>query len=195
MGGTRKPKKGHRMSLGAFDVTQQPGVQAPLGFWDPVGFQDGTEETFVKYRTAEIKHGRAAMMAIAGLIYQHSNSLPGNFQAISGLKALEDPQAQQGMAFVFLLTGFYELRIFKDFQPDQEFPGDFKNPLGWTIGTDDSSPTFPKRAQNGELANGRLAMVGFIGVIVAECNTGLDAVDQWAAATQRWSTMGGFESF
>ena len=72
---------------------------------------------------------------------------------------------------------------------------DFGNPLGWTIGEDDQSPTYPPRARNGELANGRLAMVGFVGVTVAEANTGLDCIDQWAAATARWSTMGGFENF
>merc|ERR1719401_548006 len=182
------------VSLGAFDPASQPGVQAPLGYWDPAGLQDGTEETFLRYRTAEIKHGRVAMMAIAGLLYQHSNALPG-FPTVSGLKALQEPLAQQGMAFVFLLTGFYELLIFRDGRPGQAFPGDFGNPLGWVQGDDDASPTYLPRAQNGELANGRLAMIGFIGVTVAEANTGLDAVDQWAAATQRWGSMTGFENF
>merc|ERR1712187_86197 len=40
------------------------GAQAPLGFWDPMGFlKDGDEETWKQYRTAEIKHGRVCMFA------------------------------------------------------------------------------------------------------------------------------------
>ena len=40
------------------------GVQAPVGFWDPVGYtRDGDAETFKRRRETEIKHGRVAMYA------------------------------------------------------------------------------------------------------------------------------------
>merc|ERR1712039_306470 len=45
------------------------GVQAPVGFWDPVGFtQDGDVEAFNRRRGIEIKHGRISMLATMGYI-------------------------------------------------------------------------------------------------------------------------------
>ena len=39
-------------------------MQAPVGFWDPVGYtRDGDAETFKRRRETEIKHGRVAMYA------------------------------------------------------------------------------------------------------------------------------------
>ncbi|CAM9815517.1 unnamed protein product, partial [Heterosigma akashiwo] len=35
------------------------GVQAPLGFWDPLGLlAEADQERFDRLRTVEIKHGR-----------------------------------------------------------------------------------------------------------------------------------------
>ena len=46
--------------LRAFE--EELGVQAPVGFWDPVGYtRDGDLETFKRRRETEIKHGRVAM--------------------------------------------------------------------------------------------------------------------------------------
>merc|ERR1711870_109867 len=45
------------------------GVQAPVGFWDPVGFtKDGNTALFLRRRTVEIKHGRISMLAAMGYI-------------------------------------------------------------------------------------------------------------------------------
>ena len=44
------------------------GVQAPVGFWDPVGFtSDGDVATFKRRRSVELKHGRISMMATMGV--------------------------------------------------------------------------------------------------------------------------------
>merc|ERR1719231_471406 len=57
-----------------FKPEEQPGVQAPLGFWDPLGLSkpneqgDVDEELFFRRRVAEIKHGRFAMLACVGYI-------------------------------------------------------------------------------------------------------------------------------
>ena len=41
---------------------EELGVQAPVGFWDPVGYtRDGDIEIFKRRRETEIKHGRVAM--------------------------------------------------------------------------------------------------------------------------------------
>merc|ERR1719223_82569 len=40
------------------------GVQAPVGFWDPLGLaSDGSQENFKRRRSVEIKHGRLSMIA------------------------------------------------------------------------------------------------------------------------------------
>ena len=44
------------------------GVQAPVGFWDPVGFtSDGDVASFKRRRSVELKHGRISMMATMGV--------------------------------------------------------------------------------------------------------------------------------
>jgi hypothetical protein len=46
-----------------------PGIQEPIGFFDPLGFSaDNDEATFKRRRTVEIKHGRVAMFATMGYI-------------------------------------------------------------------------------------------------------------------------------
>ncbi|CAE7912341.1 unnamed protein product, partial [Symbiodinium necroappetens] len=53
--------------LRAFE--EELGVQAPVGFWDPVGYtRDGSVETFKRRRETEIKHGRVAMYAASALV-------------------------------------------------------------------------------------------------------------------------------
>ena len=53
------------MTLTAFE--NELGVQAPVGFWDPVGFtSDGDVATFKRRRSVELKHGRISMMATMG---------------------------------------------------------------------------------------------------------------------------------
>merc|ERR1712176_847396 len=45
------------------------GVQAPLGFWDPLGFtKDGDVAAFNRRRQVELKHGRVCMLATMGYI-------------------------------------------------------------------------------------------------------------------------------
>ena len=42
--------------------TTDLGVQAPVGFWDPLGLSKGADAaTFNRRRAVEIKHGRVAM--------------------------------------------------------------------------------------------------------------------------------------
>ncbi|CAE8672147.1 unnamed protein product [Polarella glacialis] len=46
----------------SFEVSQQSGIQEPIGFFDPLGLSaDNDEATFKRRRTVEIKHGRVAM--------------------------------------------------------------------------------------------------------------------------------------
>ena len=54
-----------QVTLTAFE--NELGVQAPVGFWDPVGFTaDGDVAAFKRRRSVELKHGRISMMATMG---------------------------------------------------------------------------------------------------------------------------------
>lgn len=63
---TCKPKlHSHCSAMRAFE--SELGVQAPVGFWDPLGFaRDGDEMKFKRRRASEVKHGRVCMYACLG---------------------------------------------------------------------------------------------------------------------------------
>ena len=67
------------LSAPAFDVQGLAGISAPLGFWDPAGFSNGTPETKMRfYREVEIKHSRVAMLAAVGFpLAEHWHPLWG----------------------------------------------------------------------------------------------------------------------
>merc|ERR1719446_1736469 len=44
-----------------------PGALAPVGFFDPLGLAEkATDATLMRYREAELAHGRIAMLAVIG---------------------------------------------------------------------------------------------------------------------------------
>merc|ERR1712190_625397 len=69
------------------------GVQAPVGFWDPVGFtKDGDEFSFKRRRSVEIKHGRICMLATMGYITpEHTGKCPGFLSPSENLKFADVP--------------------------------------------------------------------------------------------------------
>merc|ERR1712061_259590 len=98
-----------------FDPSTQVGAMDPLGFWDPCGFcKDKDRATFLKYRGAELKHGRVAMLCIVGFLAQPSLRFPGFEQVPDGVGALTSAPAAAGFACLFLLAGFFESRILAD---------------------------------------------------------------------------------
>ena len=53
------------------DASGMDGIQAPTGFFDPLGLsKSASDETLAWYRAAEIKHGRVAMAAFVGYCVQ-----------------------------------------------------------------------------------------------------------------------------
>jgi len=53
------------------------GVIAPTGFWDPAKLSSGiSEDKFAQYRTAELKHGRVAQLAVLGYVVQECYRFP-----------------------------------------------------------------------------------------------------------------------
>jgi len=155
-----------------FNPATQIGAMAPLGFFDPAGFSKvGDKDGFRNLRSAELKHGRVAMMAALGAVAQHFIKFPGFESVPSGLRAVVTPPGMYGFAALFALSGVLELTLWTQ-DPAKE-AGDFGDPVGFGMYDDEM------RAR--EINNGRFAMFAALGIISAELLTGKDAVQQLGA--------------
>merc|ERR1719362_136085 len=184
---------------GSFDISMQNGVCAPYGepgvsYWDPAGLaKDINADTFRQYRQAELKHGRICMLAVLGLISQHTWRFKPIFDQNSDSFSLSpsgigaaSPEAPSAAYFglIVLIAGLIEVSA----TDDNREPGDFGDPLqfakayGLNVDDEDDIALF----KNFELNHCRLAMVGFLGAVAAEVASGLDAVDQWSMSGSAW---------
>jgi len=153
-----------------FDPSKQLGAMAPLGFFDPAGFSKvGDKEGFCNLRSAEIKHGRVAMMAAVGALAQHFIKFPGFESVPAGLTAVTTAPGTYGFAALFLVSGALELGVWVE-DPSKE-PGNFGDPAGLGMYDDEM------RCR--EINNGRFAMFAALGIISAELLTGKDAAQQF----------------
>jgi len=152
-----------------FSKESQIGAQAPLGFWDPLGFCEN-EEKFKDFRAKEIKHGRLAMMGALGMLTQSVVQLPGMEGVPKDVTAAFVGNGQVGFLLTLAIIGGLEAAVFVQ-DPSKE-PGNFGNPVPWF---DDYSDEMRAR----ELNNGRIAMFSAIGIIAASLYTGKSAVEQF----------------
>ena len=69
----------------SFSIRDMPGITAPFGFFDPMGFSaDASEGKLRFYREAELKHGRVAMLASLGfLVGEHFHPIFSKVNVIS----------------------------------------------------------------------------------------------------------------
>jgi len=148
-----------------------------------VGSLATDEATFRKYRSAEIKHGRIAMLATFGIVVQHyyhfkALSFPDAYldleAAPNGLSAVWTYPSNVGFACLFLAAGIFEMY----YNDEGREPGDYGDPwnLKEAVVKDGDLKTF----RSYEIEHGRLAMFGILGSLAAEYTSGWDAVDQWA---------------
>jgi len=141
----------------------------PLGFFDPLGFsKDASPETMKKFREAELKHGRVAMIACFGMLMADSTSrFPRVFEKFSSnplQAALDCPKLGWLQILTFIM--FIEtLGVLNSKRPDYE-PGNFLGSSQWE--TDATWESY----QTKELNNGRLAMFGAIGMLTGSYLTG-----------------------
>jgi len=155
-----------------FDPAEQIGAMPPLGYFDPLGFcKVGDRDGFRKYRFAEIKHGRIAMMAATGAVFAHFIQLPG-FEGRTTLGSIYmgafSAPGIYGANVLLYVVALLELGAW---QPDDtKEPGDFGDPLGFGMYDDEM------RAR--EINNGRFAMFAALGIVAAQAYTGKDAVEQ-----------------
>jgi hypothetical protein len=157
-----------------------PGVLAPTGFFDPLGFaQKGISLNDVKRnREAEVQHGRVAMIAAVGFLA--GEAIDGPFNIVG--PANDQLQQMPTPAFVLLTAAIAAAELNRarigwvepDFKSwnrtlwrlrENYYPGD--------IGFDplNLKPEDPKAfasMQTKELQNGRLAMIGVAGMCAQE---------------------------
>eukprot|EP00526_Cylindrotheca_closterium_P019139 CAMPEP_0113658150 /NCGR_PEP_ID=MMETSP0017_2-20120614/31523_1 /TAXON_ID=2856 /ORGANISM="Cylindrotheca closterium" /LENGTH=220 /DNA_ID=CAMNT_0000572319 /DNA_START=69 /DNA_END=731 /DNA_ORIENTATION=+ /assembly_acc=CAM_ASM_000147 len=186
------PAKQARTSTAVFGDARSPdglGVDpGPLGLFDPLGLAEDTE-SFARRRAVEIKHGRVAMAAFVGMLFQETGiTFPGTIDLkgeIPFSSILDD-----GMGFAALAkvpsTGLLQILIFGLFaesvaMPAGQYTGGPQNLPGGYDGNDYIIPTIPggypftkqiedvekrDRALNVEIQNGRGAMLGVTGAMM-----------------------------
>jgi len=146
------------------------GITKPLGYFDPFGFSKGKQQSdLVKLREAELKHGRWGMISAVAIPI---TELVTQKQAIH---VLDNANAMTVSSFLTLVYA-YEFRTIllgwenpftnssNYFVMKQDYnPGDAGFSLPKTFL--DKDETF---MSNAELNNGRLAMIGSIGMITQE---------------------------
>merc|ERR1719490_607510 len=173
------------------------GVQAPVGFFDPIGFtKDGDVSSFKRRRSVEIKHGRICMLATMGYITPEiTGKFPGFLSPSEGLKFADVPNGLAAISKV-PFTGWVQMIAYAGFtEAKANYDEDVKNTpgdMGWKpplLATED--PDTKTRRLNAELANGRLAMMAIIGMFFQDGLTG-SAWGDWANYTD--SPLRAFES-
>ncbi|CAE7886965.1 FCPE, partial [Symbiodinium microadriaticum] len=162
------------------------GVQAPVGFWDPLGLSaDGDAAVFARRREVELKHGRISMFATIGCLAGSFSYIvpeyfrwPGELSPKLGLKFTDIPNGLaaltkvpgQGWGQIVAFLGTYELFINK---PVGEEPGNYgEGNLGLGFLGPVADPEARKKKLSAELANGRLAMMAIIGMLFQDGLTG-----------------------
>ena len=147
------------------------GMVGDVGF-DPLGLAGVADIRFL--REAELKHGRVAMLAAAGSIFQDIAVDPSYKALVGGAKmtGIHDALVKQGaMGQILLWVSFLEvfgtIALFETLE-GKRAPGDFKfDPLGFG-----KNPETAKRYALAEIKNGRLAMMGVGGMVHGYLLTG-----------------------
>ncbi|CAN0085698.1 unnamed protein product [Ectocarpus sp. 12 AP-2014] len=152
------------------------GAQPPIGFWDPLGLvTDADQERFDRLRYVEIKHGRIAMLAVAGHLTQQNYRLPGMLSFKDNIAFEDVPNGLAafskipplGTLQIILAIGVHELFVVK--QVEGSFPGDCTTggnifQSAWDNMSEETQAS--KRAI--ELNNGRAAQMGILAMMVHE---------------------------
>ena len=143
----------------------------PLGYFDPLGFANENPQSVNKFREAELKHGRVAMLAAAGMVVQDK------FHPLFGGKLSSNPLLaitqvpKLGLLQIVAFIGFMEvLGILNSRRPDYQ-PGNFLGTDQWE--TTDTWDNYQLR----ELNNGRLAMFASIGMLTHSYLTGMGPLE------------------
>jgi len=171
--------------MSAADKLEGAAHETGFTVWDPVGFADlGSPATLAWFRHAELKHGRVCMAAFVGWLVAVSGvHFPGlcsfsegvSFEDLSKLAPLEQWSALPalGKQQIIMAIGIIEHQSEWKTKPHYMkggTPGSYKalksfwDPAGLTS---KMSAEKLERQRLSELKNGRLAMLGITGVLIA----------------------------
>lgn len=186
-----------------------PGTEAPahldgslagdFGF-DPLGL--GTDPEDLKYFVeAELQHARWAMIAVAGIIGQSLLNPDVFWYEAATNTALNSPADILGiLAVQFLCMHWIEIRRWRDVQEPNSMNAD---PIFSQYSLPDHEPGYPggtfdflnlakedlETKKLMELKHGRLAMLAFIGNIMAAQVTGKGPIENWQEhVASPWTT-------
>ena len=175
-----------KLSMSAKDFV---GSLPPVGFFDPFGISNGkTDGEIKKFREAELKHGRLAMLAVLGVaVGEKFNPLFDG--QITGPAIYQFQQADELVPFFWVGVLFFIALIegqgilngwespsqtnargggFAELKPDY-INGDLGfDPLGLKPSDQDKFDELTTK----ELQNGRVAMLGIAGIVAQELVTG-----------------------
>lgn len=175
-----------------FNPAQQLGAMDPLGYWDPAGFmKDADENQFRRFREAELKHGRVAMLAGLGEIASCQTKFFGFDATHNGFAGVLDGPGGAGFGMIVLAAGFFELDWWK--QDPAKPIGAFYTP-SWAV-LDDSDPADLDDLKMKELNNGRLAMSAVITGWVFEYHNGAEPLEQIQQLSEFAKTTNGLLFF
>lgn len=153
---------------------EMPGVTAPLGFFDPLGFSQRSPETTARYRESELRHGRTAMLAVVGWLTTEVVHLPMYAGASTNpLKAMTQVPFW-GWVQIFMFCGVIEFVQAKIRERPGYVAGDYIGAVDLADEVDDDWRSF----QSKELNNGRLAMLAIAGFIAQTTLTGENIIEQ-----------------
>eukprot|EP00930_Biecheleria_cincta_P012903 TRINITY_DN1176_c0_g1_i1.p1 TRINITY_DN1176_c0_g1~~TRINITY_DN1176_c0_g1_i1.p1 ORF type:complete len:465 (-),score=104.89 TRINITY_DN1176_c0_g1_i1:11-1372(-) len=189
--GTTDPK----MWLPGAAFEGELGVQAPVGFWDPLGLAaDGDVDNFKRRRAVELKHGRICMLACVGYIVPEYFRWPGFLSPAQGIKFADVPHGiaavskvpLEGWLQIGLFIGHYEGQFFR--QDPKRAPGDFENYGFLGVGKNFIFNFDPIEFQDAdvknkklaaEIANGRLAMIALSAMVFQNGTVGTTGPAMW----------------
>jgi|EP00979_Chaetoceros_neogracilis_P016701 hypothetical protein len=146
--------------------TNTAGYVGDVGF-DPIGFSDNFDMKWL--REAEIKHGRASMLATLGFVAQQFVTLPG-YTHVDDSNLAPTAVGVSAMLQIVVWMGVLEFWTNKGnvtmltmFSDEERVPGDLGfDPMGFSVGkSQDEKDAMALK----ELKNGRLAMLAIGGMI------------------------------
>lgn len=163
-------------AVNAFDVKKELGAIPPLGYFDPLNFIENgpygdASENFKHYRGVEIKHGRIAMAATVGMLTQQTSRFSGFISPSQDLKFSDIPNGLaalkavpiEGWVQMAVVIGIHEIVIK---QREGKPPGDFGTGyFGFPV---EEGSAKQISGLNAEISNGRLAMMGILGMFASE---------------------------
>lgn len=149
--------------------------------FDPWGFSKNCpDEKMFWYRAAELKHGRVAMVAALGQIFQYYFRLndPVFSEGDKPFKALAKVFEERPLAAVQVIGFIFAVEALGQFNQVKEgaAPGDLGfDPLNLRPSDEESW----EKVQLRELKNGRLAMLAIAGMLYTEILTGNGVLEAW----------------